>query len=151
MNQQKKWRRRGLLILISILSVFVLVGCNSNSNSKEEPQPLPAGFDQAKVEEAGKKVIDFVNAKDNQALRDMGTEEIKKSLSDQALQPIHDKIEKLGTFNGIEKSRTVGIKDKYGNDYGAYVARAGYGDKKKSIVYTVTFNKEMKFVGLFEK
>lgn len=138
------FRKRSLLILVLVLCVGLLSACNSKS------QPLSSDFDKAKVEEAGKAVIALVNAQDNQGLRDMGVDEIKQGLTDEALQPVHDRIKLVGDFKGIENMEVSGHKDEAGNEYAVLVARAEYGDKQ-AVVYTISFTKDMELAGLYAK
>lgn len=142
-SKKRDMKRRALLFLVSILCVILLAACSSEKK-------LSSDFDQVKVEEAGKKVIDLVNAQDNQALRDMGVEELKQGLTDEALQPVHDRITLVGDFKGIENMEISGHTDDAGNEYAVFVARAEYGDKQ-AVVYTITFTKDMKLAGLFAK
>ena len=144
MNSQREGKRRWLLILISVLCVVLLTGCNSKK------QELSSDFNREKVEEAGKQVIDLVNAMDNQAIRDLGVEEIKQTLTDEAMLAVYKKIDKFGDFNGIEKSEVAGHSDKKGNEYAVYAAKVKYGPKK-SIVYTLVFTKDMKLAGFSAK
>lgn len=143
MSRQRGSRRRGLAILASILCLFLLTACN-----KELPA-LSSKFDPAKVEEKAKSVIALVNAQDGQAMREMGTEEIQQSLTDEAMKPVYDALQKAGALKEIKDIQLAGNTDSAGQEYGVFVAKAVY--EKKNFIYTITFTPDMKLSGLFFK
>lgn len=143
MSRQRGGWRRGLVILASILCLFLLTACN-----KELPA-LSSKFEPVKVEEKAKSVVALVNDRDGQAMREMGTEEIKASLTDEAMQPVYDALAKAGAFQEIKDIQLAGNTDAAGQEYGVFVAKAVY--EKKSFIVTITFTPDMKLSGLFFK
>ncbi|WP_019850403.1 DUF3887 domain-containing protein [Desulfitobacterium sp. PCE1] len=143
MNMQRERQRRGLVILASILCLFLLTACN-----KELPA-LSSKFDPVKVEEKAKSVIALVNDRDGQTMREMGTEEIKQSLTDEAMKPVYDALQKAGAFKEIKDIQLAGNTDSSGQEYAVFVAKAVY--EKKSFIVTITFTPDMKLSGLFFK
>ncbi|HHY26580.1 MAG TPA: DUF3887 domain-containing protein [Desulfitobacterium dehalogenans] len=143
MNQKRDIKRRVLVILASVLCLFLLTACN-----KELPA-LSSNFDPVKVEEAAKNVITLVNAQDGQAMRDMGTEEIQQELTDEAMKPVYDAIQKAGAFKEVKDIKLAGNTDSSGQEYAVFVAKAVY--EKKSFIFTITFTPDMKLAGLFCK
>jgi len=137
-----KWQKTGMLVLISFLCLALLVGCSSKKSE------LSSDFDQALVEETGAKVIELVNAKDYQAIRDMGIEEIKKALTDEAMGKVQKKIDNYGEFQKIRKTEVYGFQDG-GQEYAVYVAKALYG--KRQLTYSIAFDKDMKLAGFYVK
>lgn len=129
------------LILMTICFVL-LTGCSSSGLSKD--------FDREEVEETTKEVINILINKDTQALLEISTVEMKEAMTEELIDQIYESIEEAGSFEEIEDISIAGQEDKdTGEEFAVAVAKAKF--ENKSIVYTISFNKQMKLAGLYYK
>ncbi len=129
------------LILMTICFAL-LTGCSSSGLSKD--------FDREGVEEASKKVVNVLINKDTQTLLDMSTVEMKEAMTEEIIDQIYESIDEAGSFEEIEDISIAGQEDKdTGEEFAVAVAKAKF--ENKSIVYTISFNKQMKLAGLYYK
>lgn len=113
--------RINLVVLGLFLSLIglTLVGCSSIGR-------LPATFDATVVEETAAEVVELINYNDGEAIRAMGTEELREALTDEALAPVFSAISAKGEFQGITKTQLGGTKDQSNNEYAVAVLTAKY-------------------------
>lgn len=129
---------------VLVLCLALFTGCSRGQ------QKLSDDFDQDKVQKAATKVIDAVNAKDSDALREISDDKMKSALTDDALAAVYKAIGEGGAFQEIKEFNVAGATDKdTKEDYAVVAARAQY--EKKALIYTISFTKDMKLAGLYYK
>lgn len=131
------------IVLLSILiSAMLLTACAG--------KPLAEGFDKAKVEASAKAAVEVINTKDGAALKAMSNQKMADALTDDTLAAIFKAIDDAGTFKSFGPAAISGVTDdKTKSDYALVILKADYD--KKSYIYTISFDKEMKLAGLFYK
>lgn len=128
------------LILCMILVLTLMTACTSSKLSED--------FDENEVEKAVEQVISYLNNKDSQAILEISTVQMKKALTDEALEEIFETVSEGGVFKQIEEISIGGSKDKNSEEeYAVSVTKAKYENKK--FTYTITFTKQMKIAGLY--
>lgn len=132
----KKYSRR--LPIILLLCMFFLTGC---AQSK-----LPDKFDEEEVKEQAETAIAYFNERDYQGIVDMGSEELKASITAEQFADASDPyLDKCGEFEKISKTVVLGSSDKEtGADYGGVVMVGVY--EKGRIQFTIAFDEDMKLV-----
>jgi len=136
-------RKVSLMTAIAVLCLVFLTGCGGGPELSDK-------FDQAKVESSAKEVIQLVNAKDGEALRAMGTPEVKKKLTDAAMEDVYAMVDEAGVFKGVEDIRVAGYTDKKSKtEYAVVVAKAEY--ENRTLTYTISFTTDMELAGLYCK
>lgn len=135
----RKW------LAISVLAAFCLVVFTACA------QPgLSGDFDEAAVKSAANEVVEAVNSKNSDKLREMSNETMKAALTDEALDSVYQAIAEGGSFQKITDLSVAGASDKETKEeYAVAVAKAEY--ESKSFVYTISFSKDMKMAGLYYK
>ena len=144
MRKILKLKKMFVLGAVLVLCLALLTACSGGQKK------LSDDFDQDKVQEATAKVIDAVNAKDGDALRELSDDKMKSALTDDALAAVYKAIGEGGAFQEIKEINIAGASDKdTKEDYAVAVARAQY--EKKAFIYTISFTKDMKLAGLYYK
>ena len=107
---------------------------------------LPEGFEEAAVKEKAEQSIELFNARDYEALWEMGSDELKESITaEQFAQACDPYLDKCGAFEEISKSVVMGGTDKNaGIDYAGAVMVGDYEDGK--IQFTVAFDQNMEMI-----
>lgn len=144
MKKTQKLKKMFAFGTVLVLCLALLTACSDGQKK------LSDDFDQDQVQEATTKVIDAVNAKDSDALREISDDTMKSALTDDALAAVYKAIGEGGAFQEIKEVNIAGASDKNTKeDYAVAVARAQY--EKKAFIYTISFTKDMKLAGLYYK
>ncbi len=129
-----------MLILALSLS---LIGCAGT--------PLPEGFDADEVGSAAEEIVGLATAGDFDPIIGSLREDLKSSITvDQLKEGWAPAYEKAGAFEKITKTSLSGTKDQTtGEEYA--VAQVLVKCANASLVYTLSFDKDMALVGLYLK
>ena len=129
-------------MLILALS-FSLIGCAGAS--------LPKGFDADEVGTAAEEIVGLATAGDFDSIVASLRDDLKSTITvDQLKEGWAPAYEKAGTFEKITKTSLSGTKDQTtGEEYA--VAQVLVKCANASLVYTLSFDKDMMLVGLFLK
>ncbi len=142
--------KKGLIfvLLLSLTIVVVLCGC---SNQGSNTAKLSPDFDEAKVKAAAENAIMLINSGDYQKLSDtMVRSDLRSKLSAEVLRDAADKtMGGAGEFKSFEAVTVSGTEDSAKNSYAVASVRAKY--KNQTVIYTLSFDKEMQLVGLYMK
>lgn len=138
-KEKRNWKVAGVLFL-SIMLLAGLVGCQGANTE------LSDKFDEETVKSEAMKSIEYFNARDYQAILDMGAQELKDAITYEEMQKQCDPyLDKRGEFKEIEKTVVLGSKNKEtGAEYGGVVMIGVYEDGK--IQFTIGFDEDMKLV-----
>jgi len=138
-------RNKMLTLLFVLMAMAIaLTGCSSNK--------LASGFDEQTVKQAAKSVIEKMNSGSFESItNDMVRDDLKTALSASVLSGAASQIlAGAGTFESYASEATVGAKDKKtGDDFATVIIVAQYANKK--VTYTISFDTQMKVIGLFMK
>lgn len=130
-----------IAVLIAICLVM-FTGCGGQSLSDD--------FDEEEVKTATENVIDLINNRDSEGLRDISTVAMREALTDDIMDQIFEAISEGGTFVEIEGMSVGGTTDKASEEeFAVVVAKAKY--EIKTFTYTISFTKQMKLAGLYYK
>ena len=129
-------------MLILVLS-FSLIGCAG--------APLPKGFDADEVGTAAEEIVGLATAGDFDSIVASLRDDLKSTITvDQLKEGWAPAYEKAGAFEKITKTSLSGTKDQTtGEEYA--VAQVLVKCANASLVYTLSFDKDMMLVGLFLK
>lgn len=129
-------------MLILALS-FSLIGCAGAS--------LPKGFDADEVGTAAEEIVGLATAGDFDSIVASLRDDLKSTITvDQLKEGWAPAYEKAGAFEKITKTSLSGTKDQTtGEEYA--VAQVLVKCANASLVYTLSFDKDMMLVGLFLK
>ena len=130
-----------LFLIGCLVLVFALTGC-----SKSE---LPAGMEQAAVEEKGKEIIELINAGNYQGVMEQANEELKAAVTAQELETaLAETMNKLGAMTEYVKFVTGGADSKEaGAQYGVTMITVKYEEGKAR--FTLSFDMDMKLAGIY--
>lgn len=85
----------------ALLTAAILTGCGKVK--------LPEGFEESAVKEKAEQSIELFNARDYEALWEMGSDELKESITvEQFAQACDPYLDKCGAFEEISKSVVMG-------------------------------------------
>lgn len=138
----KKSRFRSLTCLaLAILILFTLLnGCGIKK--------LSSDFNEDEVKEAAENVINLINNKDAEGLKEICTVQMKKALTDDVLKEIFEAVSEGGEFKEIADMSVGGMTDKASEEeFAVVVAKAKY--EIKTFTFTISFTKQMKLAGLY--
>lgn len=139
MRRKKKMLLMSLLILVCI---FALSACGKNKLSDE--------FNQERVEEAVKNVVDMVNQGDIEGIQELSNEEMKEAMTEDVLNQVFDAVKEFGDYKEITKIDVAGVEDKAsGQPIAIAVVKVKYSEK--DVIYTISFDIDMKLAGLYLK
>ena len=129
-------------MLILALSLG-LIGCAGT--------PLPEGFDADEVGTAAEEIVGLATAGDFDSIVASLRDDLKSTITvDQLKEGWAPAYEKAGAFEKITKTSLSGTKDQTtGEEYA--VAQVLVKCANASLVYTLSFDKDMMLVGLFLK
>lgn len=140
MKKQIKAIITATLILALSLS---LIGCAG--------KPLPEGFDSDEVGTSAEEIVGLASAGDFDSIIGMLREDLKSTITVEQLKegwaPIYDKA---GAFVSISKTTMSGATDSTTNEEYA-VVQVLVKHEKASLLYTLSFDKDMMLVGLYLK
>lgn len=134
----------GMTILIMSLFGMLLTGCASTKLSED--------FDEATVKSAAEEIVTLLN---NNDVETICNEKIDPELSeyfttDTLQQAIDQYLSDVGAFKEYSKEAVIGTKaQKTKEDCAVAILKAKY--ENKNITYTISFNKDMKVIGLYMK
>ncbi|MCK8058156.1 MULTISPECIES: DUF3887 domain-containing protein [unclassified Fusibacter] len=130
-----------IMIIIVTLTFALLTACTSTE--------LSSDFDSAVVESSAQGVVDALNAKDYDSVVAMLREDLQDRLN---AQKIADAVEMTygdaGEFTAINKTTVIGQK-KEDEDFAVAIIEAKYENKK--VIFTLSYDKNMKLIGLYMK
>lgn len=130
------------MALAMAASAFLLAGCSGTK--------LSDAFDEEEVKAAAQKAIDHLIAGEYEECMELMSEEMQAAISAEVLASNMETIaEQKGAFQEYKSCSVVGQKDKGGTEYAAAVAVAAF--EKGNVTFTVSFDKEMKMIGLWMK
>ena len=120
-----------------------LIGCASS--------PLPEGFDAEEVGSSAEELVGLATAGDFDSIVGALREDLKSSITvDQLKEGWAPAYEKAGAFEKVTKTVLSGTKDQAtGEEYA--VAQVQVKHANASLVYTLSFDKDMMLVGLYLK
>ncbi len=131
----------GLLAGLSMV-LCVLTGCQPQ-NAR-----LPDSFDEEEVEEEALRSITFFHERDYQSILDMGSQELKESITAEEFAEQCDPIlDKRGTFREIKKTVFFSSKGENKEEYGGTVMVGDYEEGR--ITFRILFNEKMELEGFF--
>ena len=128
--------------LLILVCIFTLFACGKNKLSDE--------FDQGKVEEAAKSIVDMVNKGDAEGIQELSNEQMREAMTEDVLNQVFSAVKEFGDYKEITKIDLAGVEDKASNKpLAVAVVKAKYEDK--NVIYTITFDTDMKLAGLYLK
>jgi hypothetical protein len=132
-----------IVSLIIALATAMLGGCSSTK--------LSDAFNKDTVETTAKKVVDNLNAGSYDSVCTMFRDDLKTQLTADALKSAVDKTYgKAGAFVKYKNVSIIGQKESgTKNDAAVAVVIAKY--EKKNVIFTISFDKDMKLIGLYMK
>ena len=112
---------------------------------------LPEGFDKDEVGSAAEEIVGLATAGDFDSIIAMLREDIRNTVTvDQLKEGWAPSYEKAGKFVSITKTALTGATDKTtGEEYA--VAQVLVKHEGASLVYTLSFDKDMALIGLYLK
>jgi alpha-D-ribose 1-methylphosphonate 5-triphosphate synthase subunit PhnH len=117
----------------------MLVGCAAK---------LPQGFDEAEVKTAAENVIKLLNQRDADGLAAILTDQIKAAITEDVQAQIFALLDDVGAVREISEMKTGGSTH---NEISYAVVVAKVKHENQELIYTISFDKEMKLAGLFLK
>lgn len=135
---------KSIITVTLILALSVgLLGCAGT--------PLPEGFDAEEVGTAAEEIVGLATAGDFDSIIAMLREDIRNTVTvDQLKEGWAPSYEKAGAFVSITKTALTGATDKTtGEEYA--VAQVLVKHEGASLVYTLSFDKDMALIGLYLK
>ena len=133
---------RGVLIFL-VLLVAILTACGA--------EKLSSDFDETTVKESTVKVIELLNDKNYDELREISILQMKQALTDDILnEVVTSYIEPAGEFKNINEIGLTETKSNESNEkLATAIAKAEY--ENGTLTYTITFDKDMQLAGLYVK
>ncbi len=142
MNKMK-YTKRIAAAALALMTCAALFACSAAS--------LPEGFDADEVTKKAEEVVRLSTDGDYEAVIKMLRDDLKSAVTadqlDEGWAPIY---EKAGAFDSITKTALAGTADKStGEEYAVAQVLVKHADA--SLVYTLSFDKELTLVGLYLK
>lgn len=147
----KSTSKRNLFIgiFVGIVAVVVIMSCLFNYFVPESyPINESKIFDENTLNEQVQGVVNCLNADDYDELMNMSDDLIKQSLSHEDLKSAIKTLGELGDFKSITRINFVEVKNR-GEVMAVGEVVALYD--QKSVTYTISFDEDMKLVGLYMK
>ena len=138
MNNTKLYRILAIIFL-TVVSIGILNGCAVK---------LPESFDEAEVQAAAENVVDLISTSDGQGLTAVMNDQMKAALTEDIQAQIFALVEGSGSFEEIGELK-LGGSSQNGIDYAVAVVKAKY--ENREIIYTISFDQDMKLAGLYLK
>lgn len=126
-------------LAVLFLFALLLTSCSSK---------LPQWADKAKIEQESKNIIDILGKKDKQALQEKLSPEMKASLSDEQIDAIFQMVAELGSFKEV---KAFDAKEAKQNQKSYVTAAVSAAYEKRDVMYTLSFDDQMRLAGLFIK
>lgn len=135
--------KRVLAALLALCTALVLFGCGA--------QPLPEGFDKDKVTARAEEIVGYANSGDYDAIIACLRADLTDAVTaDQLKEGWAPTYEKVGAFDSIQSEQLVGTTDKTTSEEYA-VALIACKHASGSVLYTLSFDKDLNLVGLYLK
>ncbi len=131
-----------ILMAALLMTTALMCACKSGSN-------LADAFDEDTVKKTAAQAIDLFNAKDFQAVIDMGSDEFKAQLTVEQFASVETQLDTLGAFDSVEKFVIAGQQDEAKKDYAVVVAVGKYANG--SLQFSMAFDDQMKLIQFFVK
>lgn len=137
----KRRTKIGLIALL-LVCIFTLSACKKKELSNE--------FDQEQVEELAISVVNMVNKEDAEGIKAISNEEMKQAMTDDIFEQVFDMVKQFGEYKEVSEIDVTGVEDKASKEpIAVVVLKAKYTDKEA--IYTISFDTDMKLVGLYVK
>ena len=134
---KKKISRFLSLVLLVVISTALLAGCASK---------LPEGYDEDELKASAEVVINLLNQRDSVGLNEMMTEDMKAGLTEEVQAQIFAFLDESGTMKEISSMGVSGSEEN-GITFAVVIAKVAY--ENRDITYTIGFDPDMKFAGLY--
>lgn len=136
-------KKIAVIIMIVVGTAAILCGCASTK--------LADSFNKDDVEASAKQTIEYLNNKDYDSVNKMLREDLQKQLT---IDKIEDAVDKTygdaGAFKEYKSIAVLGQKVKStGEDAALAIVVAKYENKK--VTFTLSFNTDLKLIGLYMK
>lgn len=139
----------GIFVGIVAVAVVVIMSCLFNYFVPESyPINESKIFDENTLNEQVQVVVNCLNADDYDELMNMSNDLIKQSLSHEDLKSAIKTLGELGDFKSITRTNFVEVKNR-GEVMAVGEVVVLYD--QKSVTYTISFDEDMKLVGLYMK
>lgn len=137
-------------IFVGIVAVVVIIMSCLFNYFVPESYPINESeiFDENTLNEQVQVVVNCLNADDYDELMNMSDDLIKQSLSHEDLKSVIKTLGELGDFKSITRINFVEVKNR-GEVMAVGEVVALYD--QKSVTYTISFDEDMKLVGLYMK
>ncbi|MGN6712964.1 DUF3887 domain-containing protein [Anaerocolumna jejuensis] len=131
------------LFLLVVMSTVLLSGCSSTK--------LSNSFDKDTVEKSAKQVIEALNNGDYDSVTSMFRDDLKEKLTAESLKDAATKTyDNAGKFNKYKSVSILGQKIKSTKeDCAVAIVVANY--EKQKVEFTLSFDTDMKLIGLYMK
>lgn len=123
-------------ILLIVISIVLLGGCGAKK--------LSDNYSEDKLKVAAEAVINSLNNEKYDEIEAMISEDLKKQLTADKIKEVWNSLKSRGKYESISK---IIFQEK--KDYVVVVTVAKY--EKGNIQFTLSFNKDMKLVGIYLK
>ena len=134
--------KKVIFMTVLLMMTALLGACKSGSN-------LADAFDEDEVEKTATQAIDYFNARDFQAVIDMGSDEFKAQVTVEQFATVETQLDAVGAFDSVEKIVIAGQQDQAKKDYAAVVAVVKYANG--SLRFTMALDDQMKLVQFLVK
>lgn len=134
---KNKW-----IFVLTIIAVLTFTACGLGR--------LPEGFQRDEVETAARTVVELLNRRDKSALQDLCTPRMKEAMTDKLYADLFEDLEELGEYKEITGIILQGTtEDRTGEPIAVAVVQAYY--EERDVIFTISFNAELKLAGLYMK
>lgn len=142
LNQKLTIKKLAAILLLAAMTVC-FGGCSSMA--------LAEGFDEATVQKAAEQIVDYEVAADYESIEAMFRDDLKEVLPAASLEAsVNQYFSERGAYQETKSITVVGQQDtNTKEDYAVAVAVVQFENAK--ITYTISFDADMKVVGLYMK
>ena len=92
----------------------------------------------------------MVNKEDAEGIKAISNEEMKQAMTDDIFEQVFDMVKQFGEYKEVSEIDVTGVEDKASKEpIAVVVLKAKYTDKEA--IYTISFDTDMKLVGLYVK
>lgn len=147
--EQKAYKKKKTLIIVGAAALgLLLVGIYV---WWAFPKPVPVedidGLTQESIAAEVKEVVELLNQDDFETLQSIAVEEMKEALTPENIDPVRDKMsEDWGQMQSMGTVYASGIRQK---DRMLIITQTDAIYENISVVYTITFDKNMKLAGMY--
>lgn len=129
-----------------LLIIVCFIGFQYQTSAKTKPIHDSKIFNVQEVYDSSIQVIDYLDKQDYQGLESMFSDILKKATNKDELFAAVDQLGELGDFKKMGDYEFVEYKDKSGI---AAVGDVVVEYNKRTVIYRLSFDEEMKLIGLF--